>query len=67
MHSCNHTDGESHHTASDSGRVPTNKVQSELMTDCQTQQFGKYFDKQYGYSTEEWASCHRLVRNTSTV
>ncbi len=34
----------------------------ELMTDCQTQQFGEYFEEQYGISTEEWASCHRLVR-----
>lgn len=32
------------------------------MTDWQTQQFGKYFEKQYATSTEEWASCNRLVR-----
>ena len=33
-----------------------------LMTNCQIQQFGEYFEEQYGTSTEEWASCHRLVR-----
>ena len=33
------------------------------MTDCQTQQFSEYFEEQYGTSTEEWASWHRLVKN----